>query len=228
MLFVSEAWNWSVQIIQCGLLCYDTCDGRRKITTLVHWSETIHSKWIALSFYFSLSLIWRFIYLFFWKENCFNCSRGQLFVHLLINAVRNVKSSRQITCPTSKLWRIAMTLTVHWEWGPLREPRRFQIYRWINWQRSEQLTGHSSWWALARCRAQTRLLCFDFLSWLAWQMNHRVDGGKTGSRCHAASPLCTKTTSLHSLKRSGHVGSQIWTIITFRESNISYKLPIKE
>lgn len=46
--------------------------------------------------------------------------------------------------------------------------RHFGIYCWINWHLWEQLTGHSSWRALAQWRPPTGLLCFDFLSRLPW------------------------------------------------------------
>lgn len=59
---------------------------------------------------------------------------------------------------------------------PVRKSRHFQIYRWINWQCWECLTGHSSWRLLVQQCARTGLLRFDFLSWSPWQMCCREGG----------------------------------------------------
>lgn len=72
---------------------------------------------------------------------------------------------------------------------PARKSRHL-IYRWINWQCRERLTGHSSWWPLAQWHERTGLLRFDFLSKPPWQMSYGEGGGVAASHHHKASPLC--------------------------------------
>lgn len=79
------------------------------------------------------------------------------------------------------------------------ESRHFQIYCWINWQRWERLTGHSSWRALAqwRCVDRAAALWFPVLAamtdelWSGWRRRgHSPRGFTPSARKLTHTPWC--------------------------------------
>lgn len=105
--------------------------------------------------------------------------KDHLTVHLRLTVEgRKSPTSSPVVCgwQSRKELPLLSDCTTELECSSVRKSRHFQIYRGINCQCWECLTGHSSWRLLVQQCARTGLLCFDFLSWPPWQMCCREGG----------------------------------------------------
>lgn len=122
----------------------------RKNWWLPHWN--VHWPHLITIFFMFLSSQW--VEKHFWHLSWVK-ARGQLAVHLQLTVVgKNVPPLH--TNPKVCGWQSRAELpllsdcTTEPKCSPVRKSRHFQIYRWINWQCWECLTGHSSWRSLAQ------------------------------------------------------------------------------